>query len=216
MEIIWYSLFLYFRYPLSLRQVAEMLEFRGIAVDHSSIYRWIIKFGPVLEEKFRKYKLPVSGSWRVNETYIKVKAEWKYLYRAVDKYGQTIDFLLSAKRDMKAAKRFFKKAIRHNGQPIKTTIDKSGANLAGIQAVNDENRHQIEIRQIKYLNNIIEQDHRSIKRQVNPMLGFKEFFSAKIIIAGIEIMSMIFKGQSGYMPLIDRTPMAAFWAIVKT
>jgi putative transposase len=215
MEVVWRCIFLYFHYPLSLRQIVEMMEDRGVFVCHTSIYRWIIRFGPVLEAKFRKYKLPVNGSWRVDETYIKVRGEWKYLYRAVDKYARTIDFLLSAKRDLKAARRFFKKAIRTHGAPAKATIDKSGANLAGIEAINEDRKIKIEVRQSKYLNNIIEQDHRFIKKRVNPMMGFKSFRSAKIIIAGIEVLSMISKGQSGYFPLFHKKTTDAFWALVQ-
>jgi putative transposase len=119
----------------------------------------------------------------------------KYLYRAVDKEGQTIDFLLTAHRDKKAALRFFKKAVGQHGLPDKVTIDKSGANTAAIEALKEETGHEIEIRQIKYLNNLIEQDHRSIKRIVRPMLGFKSFRSARITLQGVELMHMIKKGQ---------------------
>lgn len=192
-----------------------MMEERGFSVSHVSIYKWILRFGPSLEEKFRMHKLPVNTSWRVDETYIKINGKWKYLYRAVDKNGDTVDFLLTAKRDLKAAKRFFKKAIKNHGSPIKATIDKSGANLAGIDAVNSESKHQIEIRQNKYLNNIIEQDHRGIKKRVRHMLGFKNFHSAKIIIAGIEILRMIFKNQTNYLPLFKLSPIETFWALAE-
>ena len=124
-----------------------------------------------------------------------MNGQWKYFYRAVDKDGNTIDFLLTAKRDLKAAKRFFKKAIKANGTPIKINIDKSGANKAGIEQCNKDNDSNVEIRQCKYLNNIIEQDHRFIKKIVRPMLGFKNFFSANITLTGIEIVRMIKKGQ---------------------
>jgi transposase-like protein len=160
--------------------------------------------------------MPVNTSWRCDETYIKVKGNWKYLYRAVDKHGQTIDFLLTAKRDKRAAKRFLKKAIRGSGIPQKINIDKSGANTAGIKAYNQDSKTNIEIRQCKYLNNIVEQDHRTIKRHAKMILGFKEFHSAKTIISGIEILKMIFKGQSGYFPLLHRTPIEAYWALVQS
>ncbi|MBF0301345.1 MAG: IS6 family transposase, partial [Oligoflexia bacterium] len=119
---------------------------------------------PLLEIEFQKKKKAVGGSWRVDETYVKVNGEWKYLYRAVDKDGDTVDFLLTAKRDTKAAKRFFKKAIKRNGTPKKIKIDKSGANKAGAEAYNVENDSDIEIRQYKYLNNVVEQNHRFIKK----------------------------------------------------
>jgi putative transposase len=186
----------YLAYPLSYRNLEEMMEERGVEVDHSNIYRWVRKFTPQLEASFRKgRKRPAGKSWRMDETYIKVKGRWKYLYRAVDKTGQTIDFLLTAHRDKKAALRFFKKAVGQHGLPDKVTIDKSGANTAAIEALKEETGHEIEIRQIKYLNNLVEQDHRAIKRIVRPMLGFKSFRSARVTLQGIELMHMIKKGQ---------------------
>jgi len=127
--------------------------------------------------------------------YIKVKGKWCYLYRAVDKENSTIDFLLTEKRDKKAAKRFFVKAIDNNGLPEKITIDKSGANTAAIEEYNAENDTSIEIRQVKYLNNIVEQDHLFIKRITRPMLGFKKLNSASVTLRGIELVRMIRKGQ---------------------
>jgi len=131
----------------------------------------------------------------MDETYVRVKGALKYLYRAVDKAGATVDFLLTARRDRKAALRFLCKAIRHNATPEKITIDKSGANTAAIESHNTEHKAGIEIRQVKYLNNIVEQDHRAIKRLVRPMLGFKSFWSAAVTLTGIELMHMIRKGQ---------------------
>jgi putative transposase len=164
--------------------------------DGSNIYRWVRKFTPKLEAAFRKgRKRPVGSSWRMDETYIKVKGQWRYLYRAVDKDGQTIDFLLTAHRDKKAALRFFKKAVRQHGLPEKVTIDKSGANTAALEALQEETGRAIEIRQVKYLNNLVEQDHRAIKRIVRPMPGFKSFGSAYRSLRGIELMHMIKKGQ---------------------
>src|SRR5258705_7188350 len=134
---------------------------------------------------------PVGPSWRMDETYVRVKGAWKYLYRAVDKAGTTVEFLLTAKRDRKAALRFLRKAIKWNGTPEKITIDKSGANTAAIESHNAETEAGIEIRQIKYLNNIIEQDHRAIKRLVRPILGFKTFRSAPLTPAGAELMHRV-------------------------
>ncbi len=186
----------YLAYPLSDRNLEEMLAERGVEVDHSSVYRWVQKFTPQLEAAFRKgKKRPVGKSWRMDETDIKIKGQWKYLYRAVDQEGQTIDFLLTAHRDKKAARRFFKKAIRQHGLPAKVTIDKSGANTAAIEALKEETGHAIEIRQNKYLNNLVEQDHRAVKRLVRPMLGFQSFRSARTTLQGIELMHMIKKGQ---------------------
>ena len=203
----------YLAYPLSYRHIEEMMLERGIEVDHATINRWVLKFTPQIEKRFRKYKRPTGRSWRLDETYILIKGKWKYLYRAVDKEGETIDFMLTAKRDLKAAKRFLKKAIRNNGEPEKITIDKSGANKAGIDAINDEGQKDIGIRQIKYLNNIVEQDHRRIKRLVRPMMGFKSFRSAKITLAGIEILAMLKKLQSDCMPLFVRNPVDAYYQL---
>ena len=171
------------------------MQERGVFVDHSSINRWAIRFLPLLEKVFRKHKRPVSGSWRMDETYIKVKGVWKYLYRAVDKEGKTVDFLLTAKRDKAAARRFFDKAMRDNDVPEKVTMDKSGANKAAINEINASRNIPIMVRQVKYLNNIVEQDHRAIKRVTRPMLNFKSFRSASNTLAGIELMHMIRKGQ---------------------
>ena len=167
----------------------------GVTVDHSTVSSWSIRFLPLLEKIFRKYKRPVGGSWRMDETYIKVKGVWKYLYRAVDKDGKTIDFLLTAKRDKAAAKRLFDKAMQASGVPAKVTMDKSGANKAAIDEINANREKPIVVRQVKSLNNIVEQDHRAVKRVTKLMLGFKSFQSAKNILAGIELMHMIRKGQ---------------------
>jgi transposase-like protein len=188
--IRWYS-----AYALSYRNVEEMMQERGVFVDHSTINRWAIKFLAALEKIFRKHKRPVGGSWRMDETYIKVNGEWKYLYRGVDKQGATIDFLLRAKRDAVAATKFFKKAMRQNGEPEKVTMDKSGSNKAAMDGINKERNNPIEVRQVKYLNNIVEQDHRGVKRITKPMLGFKSFWSASKVLAGVELMHMIRKGQ---------------------
>ena len=185
----------YLAYPLSLRNIEAIMTERGVSVDHSSINRWVKKFSPLLEAEARKRRKPVSTSWRLDETYIKVKGEWTYLYRAVDKCGNTVDFLLTAKRDQRAAKRFLVKAIGDFGTPAKITIDKSGANQAAIKSYNKDTDSKIEIRQIKYLNNIVEQDHRAVKRITRPTLGFKSFWYAADTIAGIELIHMIRKGQ---------------------
>ena len=134
------------------------------------------------------------------QNYIKVRGKWTYLYRAVDRDGKTLDFMLSERRDLPAARRFFRKAIATNGVPDRVVIDKSGANLTGLQAVNTSLKFTgtgniIEIRQVKYLNNILEQDHRFIKRITRPMMGFKAFHSASATIAGIEVAHMIRKCQ---------------------
>ncbi len=181
----------YVAYPLSYRQIEEMMQERGVEVDHSTLHRWVLKYVPLLEGAFLARKRPVGGCWRMDETYLRIKGVWKYLYRTIDKAGATVDFLLTARRDRRAALRFLRKAAGRHGVPQKVTIDKSGANTAAIDSYNTEYDTGIEIRQVKFLNNIVEQDHRAIKRMTRPMLGFKNFWSAAITIAGIEIMHMI-------------------------
>ena len=129
-----------------------------------AVHLWAIKLLPVLEKASRRSKRKVGRSWRMDETYIKVKGEWKYLYRAVDKVGDTVDFLLWAHRDKAAARRFFEQAIKRNEAPEIVTIDKSGSNVAALEAINAGRRKRTVVRQIKYLNNIVEQDHRAMKR----------------------------------------------------
>lgn len=188
----------YLAYALSYRTIEELMAERGVSVDHSTINRWVIKYSPKLEAKFcKRYKQTVGSSWRMDETYVKVKGRWCYLYRAVDKSGATIDFMLSKTRDKKAVKRFFSKAIGYSEKPEKVTIDKSGSNNVALIAISKGlyKKDKIEIRQIKYLNNLVEQDHRLIKRIIKPMLGFKAFYSASATLLGIELHHMLHKGQ---------------------
>ncbi len=185
----------YLSYKLSYRDLEEMARERGLEVDHTTIYRWVIKFTPEIEKAVRKLKRTIGKSWYMDETYVKVKGEWKYLYRAVDREGNTVDYLLTAKRDRKAAKRFISKAIESNEEPAKINIDKSGANTSGIEDFNYDEGIDIEIRQNKYLNNRIEQDHRPIKQRCRATLGFKSFRTATITIGGFESMRIIRKRQ---------------------
>ncbi|WP_316149633.1 IS6 family transposase [Cupriavidus sp. BIC8F] len=180
----------YVAYPLSLRHLEEMMAERGISVDHSTVHRWALKLLPALNKIFRQRKRQVGKSWRMDETYILVRGQWKYLYRAVDKAGNTIDFLLRAQRDKAAARRFFEKAIAQHGQPDTVTIDGSPTNLAALRDINAGQATPIVVRRVKYLNNIVEQDHRAIKRQTRPMLGFKDFRCARILLGGIELNEM--------------------------
>ena len=185
----------YAAYPLSLRHIEEIMQERGVFVDHATVHRWALKILPILALVFRRHKRPVGTIGLMDETYVKVAGQWKYLYRALDKAGDTVDFLLTAKRDKAAARRFLERAINLHGLPEKITIDKSGANTAAIHSVNEDACLDIELRQCKYLNNIVEQDHRAVKRVTAPMLGFKSFWSARKLLAGIETMHMIKKGQ---------------------
>ena len=199
-EIILMAVRWYVAYPLSYRHVEELMKERGTAVDHATVNRWVVKYSPILEERFRKVKKRVGASWRMDETYVKIKGIWHYYYRAVDKENNTIDFYLSKLRNAKAAHAFFEKAIGSNGVPDRINIDKSGANLAALESINEILPWFAElfIRQVKYLNNIIEQDHRFIKKIVRPMLGFKAFHSADATLAGIELHNMLKKRQCKY------------------
>ena len=212
-EIILWRVRWYVAYPLSYRQLEEMMAERGVSVDHSTLNRWVLKYAPEIEKQFRLRKRLVGTSWRLDETYVKVKCQWKYLYRAVDKAGQTVDFLLTAHRDRAAALRFLRQAIRSQGTPEQITIDKSGANKAAIESYNVEQETTIEIRQSKYLNNLIEQDHRAVKRLTRPMLGFKSFWAAQSTLAGIEVMHMIRKGQLQSDSGEAQTPAEQFYSL---
>ncbi len=190
----------YLRFKLSYRDIEEMMADRGVCVDHATINCWVVKFSPLLLLRSRRHKRPVGKSWRMDETYIRVRGQWKYLYRAVDKQGGTVDFLLTARRDTDAALRFLRRAIEHNGIPEKVNIDCSGANAKGIAAYNQEAGTTIEIRQCKYLNNIVEQDHRFVKQKMVAALGFKTFYTAQVTLAGVELVHMIRKRQVRPLP----------------
>ena len=195
-ETIMTAIRIYLSYGVSYREVEELMLERGIKVDHTTIYRWVIKFTPKLLKKFKKYKLKVGASWRLDETYIKVCGEWHYLYRAVDKNGFTIDFQLYKRRNKTAAYKYLRNAIEENGVPEKVNIDKSGANTAGIRQYNKRHGTNIEIRQCKFLNNIVESDHRKVKRVAKQMGTLKNFVSARVTLAGIEMMNMLKKRQA--------------------
>ncbi len=194
-EIILQAVRWYVAYSLSYRDIEELMKERGVDVDHVTIHRWVVHYSPQLEKTFQKRKLKTGARLRMDETYIKVKGQWKYLYRAVDKQGKTVDFLLTARRDTKAAKRFFKKMIKRQGNPSLVNIDKSGSNKATLDQINIAGEKGIEIRQCKYLNNLVEQDHRQIKKLFRATLGFKNFHCAQKTLTGFELMHMIQKGQ---------------------
>ena len=198
-EIILLNVRWYCRYPLSYRDLEEMMLERGLEVDHSTINRWVLHYSPELDKRIRRYLKPTNDSWRVDETYIKVRGAWKYLYRAVDSEGNTLDFLLTAKRNAKAAKRFLSKALNphHTHEPRVVNVDKNPAYPPAIEQLQKEERipEGKKTRQVKYLNNIVEQDHRGIKSLVNPGMGFGSFNSARRTLKGYEAMNMIRKGQ---------------------
>ncbi|WP_257145444.1 IS6 family transposase [Bacillus cereus] len=190
----------YLRYNLSFRDLVEMMEERRLSLAHTTIMRWVHQYGPELNERVRKHLKATNDSWRVDETYIKIKGERMYLYRAVDSEGNTIDFYLSRKRDAKAAKCFLKKALAscHTTKPRSITADGDKAYPVAIRELKKEKciPHSTPLRVEKYLNNIIEQDHRFIKKRIWNMLGLKSVQTAKKMIAGIEAMHMVKKGQT--------------------
>ncbi|MCM8739330.1 IS6 family transposase [Azospirillum sp. A1-3] len=206
----------YLQFPISYRDLERMLADRGVAVDHTTLFRWIQAYAPELDKRLRPHLRMTTGSWRVDETYVKVKGHWMYLYRAVDGRGQTIDFLLSAKRNAAAARRFFRKARRqrHTVNPRTLTVDKNAAYPSATKAMKADGElwRFAKLRKIKYLNNIVEQDHRRIKRLVRPGLGFKSFHTARRTIAGYEIMAMVRKGQIAAIPANDMSGQASFIA----
>ena len=171
----------------------------GLSVDHSTIHRWVLPYGPEMDKRCRPHRRPTNDSWRVDETYVKVKGQWKYLYRAVDSNGQTLDFMLSAKRDTKAAKRLLKKTLKahHTQTPRVINVDKNAAYPPAVDELKKEETltEDTELRPVKYLNNRVEQDHRRIKRWVKPGLGFGSFNTARRTLKGYEAMAMIRKGQ---------------------
>lgn len=191
-DIILHAVFFYLRYGVSYRDLEEIMAERGITVDHATLNRWIERYAGQVAEDARRRKQPTDRSWRKAETYIKVKGQWVYLYCAVDKFGKTF-------RNKPAAIKFFARAMEVNGLPRKIVIDKSRTSTEGIKDINRMLKRfgcpsPIEMVRIKYLNNLVEQDHRFIKRRVKPMLGFKSFKSAASTIAGIELVNMIRKG----------------------
>jgi len=197
-EIIILCVRWYLRFKLSFRDLVEMMAERGLFLAHTTIMRWIQHYVPEFEKRWNRFARQAGGSWRVDETYVKIKGRWTYLYRAVDKQGKTVDFLLRAKRDVAAAKAFFRRAFKSQGRlPRAITLDGYQASHRAARQFLGEHRRgkRTKIRSSKYLNNLIEQDHRSIKLRLGPMLGLKRFRSASTTIAGIELIHRIRKGQ---------------------
>ena len=175
------------------------MQERGVEVDYTTIYRWVQKYAPEFHKRIKWYGQCSSDSWRVDETYVKVKGKWKYLYRAINKYGKTIDFILMHKRNTAAAKRFLKKALKANkSHPYRINTDKHAPYQSAMNELKKEGiiDDKTEHSQVKYLNNIIESDHGRVKRRLRPMLGFKSFTSAYRYIKGVETMIMFAKNQS--------------------
>ena len=198
-EIIILSVRWYLKYPLSYRMLVEMMQERGLNITHTTIMRWVHQYSSVICEKLKKHLKPTNDSWRMDETYLKIKGRNAYLYRAVDSKGNTIDFFVSEHRDKDAAKKLFTKALKatHNQQPRVITTDKYAATEVAIYEMIYSGILSVStlLRKVKYLNNFIEQDHRFIKRKIRPMFGFDSFETAEKTICGIEVMHMIRKGQ---------------------
>ena len=198
-EIILLCVRWYVRYSLSYRDLEEMMRERGLHVDHTTIYRWVQHYAPELEKRCKPHLKATNDSWRVDETYVKVKKMWMYLYRAVDSQGNTLEFLLSPTRDAEAVKRFFAKTLvaPHTTTPRVITVDKNAAYPKAFYELQAEGAiaDSCDLRPVKYLNNIVEQDHRFIKRRVKPGLGFFSFETAWSTLQGYEVMHMVRKGQ---------------------
>ena len=213
-EVILWAVRRYLRFPLSYRDLEAMLADRGVAVDHTTLYRWVQRFAPELERRLRRHLRPCRGPWHVDETYVRVAGAWRYLYRAVDGTGQTIDFRLSAKRDKAAARRFFRRALgrANTRHPRAIVTDRLTSYPGALRAMKRAGelwrftRH----RRGRWLNNRVEQDHRRVKRRTRPMLGFQSFRTARRTLAGVEALAMLAKGQVHAAPGHDMAAQRAF------
>ena len=198
-EVILCGVRWYLRYSLSYRDVKELMLERGMPVDHTTVFRWVQRYAPELDKRSRPHLKTTNDSYRVDETYVKIKKVWHYLYRAVDSNGDTLDFMLSQTRDTKAAKAFFRKTLgaAHTVDPPVVTVDKNAAYPPAVKELKEEEAmpEGCELRQSKYLNNMIEQDHRGVKRRIHAGLEFGSFQTAQRTIQGYEVMHMYRKGQ---------------------
>jgi transposase-like protein len=216
-EIIVLCVRWYLTFKLSSRDLVQMMAERGITLAHTTILRWVQRYVPDFEKRWSRYALPVGDSWRVDETYLKVRGQWVYLYRAVDKQGRTVDFLLSRRRDIAAAQRFFSRATRQHGAPRVITLDGYAASHRAVAKLKEVGTLpcRVQVRSCKYLNNLIEQDHRRIKQRVRPMLGFKRFEAAAVTIRGIELAAKIKKHQFNLKAVTNNATTAPeIWAAV--
>ena len=213
-EVILWAVRWSLQFPLSDRDLERLRADRGVAVDHVSLFRWVPRCAPELEQRLRRHLRPCRGSWHVDATSVRVGGPWRYLYRAVDGTGQTIDFRLTAKRDKQAARRFFRQALgrentRHPRTIVTDRLTSYPGALRGMKrdgALGRFTRH----RRGRWLNNRVEPDHRRIQRRVRPMLGFKRFTTARRTLAGVEALAMLAKGQVRAAPANDLRSQRAF------
>jgi putative transposase len=197
-SVILYTVFFYVRYAIAYRDLEEIMGKRGFEVGHATLNHWVTKFAPLIAEEAHKRKGKTAASWLMDETHFKVKGKWSYYYRAIDKFEKILDFMLPERRDEAAATAFFARTIGNNGFPNRVVVDKSWANLAEVETVNclllmNGWFWVVEVLQVKYLNKILEQDHRFIKNLTKQMKGFKSFNSASATLKGIEVTHMIYK-----------------------
>src|SRR4051795_12733839 len=215
-EVIVSAVRLYLRYPLSYQDVSELLAERGLFVDASCVWRWVQAYAPELNKRCRPHLKSTNKSYRIDETYIKVKGQDRYLYRAVDSTGQTIDFLLTAKRDAASAKRFFRKAFTAEGNPMPRVlnVDKNPAYPAAVRTLKADGTlpRRVQLRQCRYLNNVVEQDHRAVKKRVWLAKGYGSFVTAWRTLQGIEAVNMIRKGRARWVAKGDAIAQAGFIA----
>ena len=211
-EIIVLCVRWYISYRLSYRDLVEIMAERGLSIAHTTILRWVNRYVPEFEKRWNRFSKTIGSSWRVDETYISIRGNWHYLYRAVDKQGKTVDFLLRPDRGIAAAQAFFRKALTTHPDrpPRKVTLDGHIPSHRALRLLRREGKvwRHVFVRSSKYLNNLVEQDHRAIKRRCASMNGFKSFESAAITIAGIELAHRIHKGQFSFgrgRPANDRS-----------
>ena len=200
-----------------MRDLVEIMAERGLSIAHTTMMRWVRRYAPEFVKRWNRFSAQTGRSWRVDETYLKIRGKWTYLYRAVDRTGNTVNFRLSTKRDVTAAKAFFKKAIKSQGRmPDSITLDGYAASHRAVREMNADGLlpDDTKLRSSKYLNNLIEQDHHNIKARTNVMLGFKRFGNAAITIAGIELMHRIRKGQFVLPANIKDMATPAIWNTV--
>jgi transposase-like protein len=197
-EIIILCVRWYLRYKLSYRDLVEMMAKRGLSISHTTILRWVQRYTPEFDKRWSRFASPAGTSWRMDETYVRIRGRWAYLYRAVDASGKTVDFRLSPRRNVASAKAFFRKAVRSQRRSPQTiTLDGYVASDRAVRELREQGRlpNLTKLRSSKYLNNLIEQDHRNVKSRLGTMLGLKSFASAAITIRGVELIHLIRKGQ---------------------